>query len=123
MSGSYLSVQVMWSKDVRTFIIAERLCAISDSANFVDPLGLYGPGRMVCRKASAWWSRIRGNSLCKGSQLTQVVPLPCLHHECVILRQEKRLGLSELRRALNCGAIRAMSSRRPRGDEDPDSPG
>jgi hypothetical protein len=37
MSGSYLSVQVMWSKDVCTFIIAERLRTISDSVNFVDP--------------------------------------------------------------------------------------
>jgi hypothetical protein len=36
MSGSYLSVQVMWSKDVCTFIIAERLL-ISNSVNFVDP--------------------------------------------------------------------------------------
>jgi hypothetical protein len=37
MSGSYLSVRIMWSKDVCSFIVVERLRAISDSANFVDP--------------------------------------------------------------------------------------
>ena len=56
-----------------------------------------GPSKRFAVKASAGWSRIGGNCFAKGSQLTQVIPLPFLHQASVILRQERRLGLSELR--------------------------
>ena len=46
MSGSYLSAQIMWSKDVCTFNIAERLRAIS-AVSILLTLKASGLERMV----------------------------------------------------------------------------